>query len=140
MIKTLQVLSLRDCELTDGAMEDVVVVIRAHAARRDDLRWVSGLRQPHVQANAALEAEEVPSSCAVQLQGLLSVDLSKNRIGANGMKALCRALTHDSWLAALNLSVSPLSHGSAAPFTVAIIPLLLHQLPFLKSCAGKFWV
>ncbi|KAG5179554.1 hypothetical protein JKP88DRAFT_326724 [Tribonema minus] len=103
-------LALPNCNVrgADGA-RIVGAVIRAHSNRRDGLSWSAGLRRARPRGAATSAAP-----AALARAGLLSLDVSRNRLGDAGAAELARALRGDAWLVALSLAATGLSDDAAA--------------------------
>lgn len=95
-------ISLVNCGLAgDSGGRVASSVIRAHAARREEMVWSAGLRRPSgVVGNTAAAA---PSR--ISTAGCLSMDLSGNRLGDAGVRAVARGLQSDTWLVSATIIV-----------------------------------
>lgn len=86
----LSELSLKNCCLSDASTKAICHLLRAHGARRYSMRWSSSLRE---------DTEKYP----VSLRGIVTLDLSENRLGDGFARGLSDLLQRDEWVRAVNL-------------------------------------
>lgn len=89
---------------------------RRAPCRRNSAIWSAGLRRTRGFENATGAAP-----AAVSRQGLLTLDLSSNRLGDAGAGELARALSGDSWLVGVNLSLTGLTDAAARALTACLV-------------------
>ena len=95
--RQLQLVCVSHCHLTERSIGAITRIIKAHAMRRDELRWAKSLRQLHLADVTVQEHEET------QLEGLLGFDLSFNMLGNEAVACICDTLLFDIWLLGINL-------------------------------------
>ena len=101
-------LTLRSCELTDASAKPLVEMLRQHSSRRCALRWANSLRK-----------DEDENS--VQLQGVVSIDVSRNQLGDRFARLLAKLLETDEWLRAINVSFNQISSNGVDEFCSCIL-------------------
>lgn len=69
-------------------------VVKAHAARREEMVWSTGLRQPP----GVVENTAAAAPARIATAGCLALDMSGNRLGDAGVHAVARGLQSDTWL------------------------------------------
>ena len=100
--------SLTDIDLSGNDLHDASAVriasmIRRHSARRDDEYWASCLRSGGEEGLVPRGPNPSAAEIAVQLRGLVALDLSGNELGDPTIRILGDVLERDDWLVALNL-------------------------------------
>ena len=101
-------LSITDIDLSGNSLHDVsasrlAAIISRHSSRRDDEYWASCLRSGGEEGLVPRGPNPSDAEIAVQLNGLVALDLSGNNLSDRTVKYLSEALERDDWLVALNL-------------------------------------
>ncbi|CAN0392423.1 unnamed protein product, partial [Laminaria digitata] len=92
---SLVTVSLRHCCLVgEQGGRLAASVVGAHAARREEMVWSSGLRQPP----GVVENTAAAAPARIATAGCLALDMSGNRLGDAGVHAVARGLQSDTWL------------------------------------------
>jgi hypothetical protein len=111
--KSLNDLCLSGNRLNDNSATRISSIIRRHSARRDDHFWASCLRDGATSAASARNLKPSSAEIAVQLQGLIALDISNNALTNIGIAEIAATLECDGWLVALNMRGNQVSDQGA---------------------------
>lgn len=107
-MRSLSVLSIEQCGLTDVSIPYISSIIKAHSSQLDSLFWNSQLRVNYVE----VAAQDVDNS--VLGRGLVAVSLFGNLIEGENIDYLIKVLRDNYWLLGLNIADNKLSHTAVA--------------------------
>ena len=107
-MRSLSVLSIEQCGLTDVSIPYISSIIKAHSSQMDSLFWNSQLRVNYV-GNAVQDVDN-----SVLGLGLVAVSLFGNLIEGENIDYLIKVLRDNYWLLGLNIADNKLSHTAVA--------------------------
>ncbi|CAM9150106.1 unnamed protein product [Chrysoparadoxa australica] len=109
-------LSLVKCGIrTPACAELVAMVIKSHCNTRDNATWSAGLRKAFNYEPSSVGAPPLITS-----MGILTLDLSGNKLGDAGMYKIAKALQSDTWVVGMNLSQNSLTDVGAGYLRVCL--------------------
>ena len=108
-MRSLSVLSIEQCSLTDNSIPFISSIIKAHSSTMDSLFWNTQLRSNYAGVGVPDDVDQ-----SVLGLGLVAVSLFGNRIEGENIEYLIKVLRDNYWLLGLNIAENKLCHTAVA--------------------------